>query len=53
VSRRHYPDLVQVAMDEAAVQRVMDDVRTARLPVAPDQIADDDVNGCSRDDDRG
>jgi hypothetical protein len=46
-------DLVQVAMDEAAVQRVVLDSSAASRPVAADQVADDDVGGDRQEDHHG
>jgi hypothetical protein len=46
-------DLVQVAMHETAVQRVMLGPRAASRPVAADQVADDDVGGDRQEDDHG
>jgi len=40
---RHDPDLVEVATDEMAVQRVVLDPRPAGSPVAADHVANDDV----------
>jgi DNA-directed RNA polymerase subunit RPC12/RpoP len=37
------PDLVEVAVDEAAVQREVLDPRASRRPVAAPHVADDDV----------
>jgi len=50
---RHDSDLVQFAMNEAAVQRVVLDPRATGRPVAADHVADDDVDRDRRDDDHG
>jgi hypothetical protein len=53
VVRWYHPDLVEIAVDEAAVQRVVLDASAARRPVAADQVAGDDVDPNRRDDDDG
>jgi hypothetical protein len=51
VLRRHDADLVQVAVHEAAVQRVVLDPSAASRPVTADQVADNDVAGDRQDGD--
>ena len=46
-------DLVQVAVHQAAVQRVVLDSRAASRPVAAEQVADDDVGRDRQEDDHG
>jgi hypothetical protein len=53
VLRRHDADLVQAAVHEAAVQRVVLDSSAVRRPVPADQVADDDVGRDREEDDHG
>jgi hypothetical protein len=53
VLRGHDSDLVQVAVHEAAVQRVVLDPSAARGPVTTDQVARDDIGSDRQDGDHG
>jgi DNA-directed RNA polymerase subunit RPC12/RpoP len=50
---RHDSDLVEIAVHESAVQRVVLDPRATRRPVATSQIANDEVDRDRRDNDHG